>query len=111
MGFSDHSPFIREDGIDTLYRVPVSKGAEYVQSIRALREKYKDQIDIIIGFEMEYLASYTMLNEETENYDDYAKVLTISIAEVQDRRITKIKVVLRDATQEEIEQEIKDSED
>lgn len=64
-----------------------------------------------VGFEMEYIASYTMLNEETENYDDYAKVLTISIAEVQDRRITKIKVVLRDATEEEIEQEIKESED
>ena len=58
LGFSDHSPFIREDGIDTLYRVPVSKGAEYVQSIRALREKYKDQIDIIIGFEMEYYPTH-----------------------------------------------------
>ena len=64
-----------------------------------------------VGFEMNYIATYTMLNEETENYDDYAKVLTISIAEVQDRRITKIKVVLRDATEEEIEQEIKESED
>ena len=64
-----------------------------------------------VGFEMDYIATYTMLNEETENYDDYAKVLTISIAEVQDRRITKIKVVLRDATEEEIEQEIKESED
>ena len=58
-----------------------------------------------VGFEMEYLATYTMFNEETENYDDYAKMLTISIAEVQDRRITKIKVVLRDATEEEIEQQ------
>ena len=64
-----------------------------------------------VGFEMDYVATYTMLNEETESYDDYAKVLTISIAEVQDRRIMKIKVVLRDATQEEIEQQIKELED
>ena len=64
-----------------------------------------------VGFEMKYLATYTMLNEETENYDDYTKLLTISIAEVQDRRITKIKVVLRDATEEEIEQQIKEFDD
>ena len=57
-----------------------------------------------VGFEMEYVASYTMINEETENYDDYYKNLTISIAEVEDRRITKIKVVVRDLTEEEIEQ-------
>ena len=58
-----------------------------------------------VGFTMDYLATYTMLNEETETYDDFAKVLEISIAEVKERRITKIKVIVRDATEEEIEQQ------
>ena len=59
---------------------------------------------------MKYVATYTMLNED-EEYDDFAKSLTISIAEVEDRRITKIKVVVEDATEEEIEQQIKEDED
>ena len=63
-----------------------------------------------VGFEMEYVASYTMMNEETEDYEDYYKNLSISIAEVEDRRITKIKVVVRDLTEEEIEQ-LKEIED
>ena len=59
---------------------------------------------------MEYVASYTMMDEETEDYEDYYKNLSISIAEVEDRRITKIKVVVRDLTEEEIEQ-LKEIED
>ncbi len=56
-----------------------------------------------VGFSMNYLAQYTMMNEETEEYDDYAKMLTISIHEVESRRVRFVKVELRDATQEEIE--------
>ena len=57
-----------------------------------------------VGFEMNYVASYTMIDEETEDYEDYYKNLSISIAEVEDRRITKIKVIVRDLDEEEIEQ-------
>ena len=57
-----------------------------------------------VGFTMDYIACYTMQDEETESYEDFAKVLTISIAEVDDRRIHKVKVVVRDATEEEIEE-------
>ncbi|MBO5711804.1 MAG: HlyC/CorC family transporter [Acholeplasmatales bacterium] len=56
-----------------------------------------------VGFEFEYLASYTMYNDEEEVYSDYNKILTFSIAEVEDRRISLVKVVIRDATEEEIE--------
>lgn len=59
-----------------------------------------------VGYSMDYLAMYTMQNEETDDYTDYAKVLTISIHEVKDRRITTAHVVLRDATQEEIDNHI-----
>lgn len=57
-----------------------------------------------VGFSMTYIACYTMASEETEEYEDYAKALDISIAEVDGRRIQRIQVIVRDATLEEIEQ-------
>lgn len=58
MGFSDHAPYVFPDGYETSYRVPMNKAEDYVATISALREKYKDKIDIKIGFEMEYYASH-----------------------------------------------------
>ncbi|MDE7214163.1 MAG: hemolysin family protein, partial [Anaeroplasmataceae bacterium] len=57
-----------------------------------------------VGFSMTYIACYTMTSEETEEYEDYAKALDISIAEVEGRRIQRLKIVVRDATEYEIEQ-------
>ncbi len=54
LGFSDHAPFLFPDGYDDGYRVPLSEADDYIRSIRFLREKYKDRIQISIGFEMEY---------------------------------------------------------
>lgn len=54
MGFSDHAPFICDDGYESSVRVPLAKAKDYIADISALREKYKDKIDITIGFEMEY---------------------------------------------------------
>lgn len=54
MGFSDHIPFRCSDGYEAGHRVPFAEGRSYVEDISALREKYKDQIDIKIGFETEY---------------------------------------------------------
>ncbi len=56
-----------------------------------------------VGFSINYTAIYTSLDSETEEYIDYAKYLTISIYEVQNRRITLAKVEVRDATDEEID--------
>ena len=55
------------------------------------------------GFSFDYLSVYTTMNEETQEYTDYAKLLTLSIYEVEDRRITLVKIVVKDATPEEIE--------
>lgn len=55
-----------------------------------------------VGFAINYLAMYTMMDEETEEYKDYAKMLTISIHAVEDRRIDLVRVELRDATEDEI---------
>lgn len=50
LGFSDHAPYhIPDPG----YRMNLDEFPEYVQSIRTLKEKYKDQIDIYVGLEVE----------------------------------------------------------
>ena len=54
MGFSDHVPYMCANGVELCHRVPVAEVGEYFAEISALREKYKEQIDIKIGFEMEY---------------------------------------------------------
>lgn len=69
MGFSDHVPLKFPDGSESGYRVPTSQGKEYCDEIRALAEKYKDKIDIRIGFEMEHYPLY--FNEMLQNAIDY----------------------------------------
>lgn len=56
-----------------------------------------------VGFSFNYLASYTAFDNEKEEYEDFNKMVTISIHEVKDRAVTLVKVTLRDATEEEIE--------
>ena len=54
MGFSDHIPHIDKNGTEEFYRVPCSKAEEYVNKISDMREKYKNEIELSIGFESEY---------------------------------------------------------
>ncbi|MBE6643638.1 MAG: PHP domain-containing protein [Ruminococcaceae bacterium] len=54
MGFSEHFPYICRDGYEARYRLPTSQIGDYFREIGDLREKYKNEIDIKIGFEMEY---------------------------------------------------------
>ena len=58
MGFSDHAPFVFPDGHQSYYRVPQELGREYMDTIGKLRDEFKDDIDIKIGFEMEYYPLY-----------------------------------------------------
>ncbi len=54
------------------------------------------------GFSFDYVAIYTKQNEE-EEYEDFAKVITFTIDHVKNRRIETVKVTIRDASDEEIE--------
>lgn len=54
MGFSDHAPFRQEDGFGLYWRVQTEELESYISELRDLREKYRDKIDLKIGFEMEY---------------------------------------------------------
>ena len=58
MGFSDHVPMLFDDGKQSGHRVPVNEGKMYVDEIKALAKKYKKQIDIKVGFEVEYYTKY-----------------------------------------------------
>lgn len=58
MGFSDHAPLAFEDGTESGFRVPVCEAKAYCDEIKALAEKYRDRIEIKVGFEMEYYAEY-----------------------------------------------------
>ena len=57
MGFSDHIPFRCADGYEAPgVRIPTKQARDYIRDLRTLREKYRDQIEIYIGFEMEYFS-------------------------------------------------------
>lgn len=58
MGFSDHSPLVFSDGYQSAWRVQTEDAQTYVDTIRALRDKYADEIEIKIGFEMEYYPNH-----------------------------------------------------
>ena len=55
-----------------------------------------------VGFSFDYIAIYTKQNEETEEYEDFAKKLTLAIYKVENRRIVLAKLFITDATEEEI---------
>lgn len=58
MGFSEHIPHVFSDGHESHYRMHVADVEDYYREICALREKYKNQIKISVGFEMEYYPMY-----------------------------------------------------
>ncbi|MBE6694387.1 MAG: PHP domain-containing protein [Ruminococcaceae bacterium] len=56
LGFSDHSPYFYSEHPDYVagYKMRPEEAAGYFDSVRALREEYKNDIDIHLGVEMEY---------------------------------------------------------
>ncbi|WP_175630219.1 histidinol-phosphatase [Bacteroides acidifaciens] len=58
LGFSDHTPWKYHIDYISDIRMTPEELPEYVESIRALQEKYKDQISLKIGLECEYFPDY-----------------------------------------------------
>ena len=54
IGFSDHIPMPFPDGYQSGFRCKLEKLDDYVNTLLALREEYRDRINILIGFEAEY---------------------------------------------------------
>ena len=62
IGFADHSPYIFTNGYESFDRILVEATQEYAETFAALKEEYKNDIRILIGYEMEY---YPEFFEET----------------------------------------------
>ena len=58
MGFSEHVPFKFPGDVQNPAHLKTEDVGKYFAELNALREKYKEQIKIIIGFEMEYFPKY-----------------------------------------------------
>ena len=69
LGFSDHAPFYFPDGYVSGCRMRMEQIDFYFDTLLALREKYKDYIDIKIGFEIEYYPRYW--DKALEKYRQY----------------------------------------
>ena len=54
LGFSDHAPMRYPEGYICDYKMLPEELSEYCDSLLALKEEYKDRIDIRIGLEAEY---------------------------------------------------------
>ena len=54
LGFSEHVPMPFPDGHESRFRLPARLLEDYVSSVLRLREEYRGQIEILLGFEAEY---------------------------------------------------------
>lgn len=54
LGFSDHTPMPFKNGFQSNHRISLDQADDYFTSLAALREEYKDKIEIHIGVETEF---------------------------------------------------------
>lgn len=66
-GFSDHAPM----NFDKKYRMDISEQPFYENSVLQLKQKYKNKIDILLGYEVDYLDGNYILDEVKNAKVDY----------------------------------------
>ncbi len=69
LGFSDHAPFNFLGDYVSPCRMKMSQIDEYFSTILSLREKYKEDIKILVGFEIEYYPMFW--DNAIETYKKY----------------------------------------
>lgn len=69
LGFSDHAPYFFGEDFRSRVRMGVEDYPGYVESVLALKEEYRGQIDIRLGLETEYFPAY--FDELMERVDQY----------------------------------------
>ena len=72
IGFSSHAPF----DFDTDYTLTKERIPDYVSEIKALKNKYKDRIDIYCGLESDYFST------ESENLNLDYKIGSVHLLEI-----------------------------
>ena len=70
-GFSDHNPFPYEDGYDNGTKMKTGELEGYIGSILSLKEKYRDQIEILLGLECESVPRFFPYLKEISKRLDY----------------------------------------
>ncbi|MCC8072802.1 MAG: histidinol-phosphatase [Clostridiales bacterium] len=65
IGFSDHAPMLFPENYTSSFRMLASEASDYVKSVNALKEEFKDEISIKLGYEIEY---YPALFDKTEAF-------------------------------------------
>ncbi len=69
LGFSDHTPQPYKNGYVSGIRMDMSELPDYTGTLVKLKEEYKDEIQIYIGYEVEYFRNYfPELIEELRKY-------------------------------------------
>ena len=58
LGFSDHTPYTYPDGISSPSKMSLAETPLYFETVSEARERYRDHIEIHIGFETEYYPAY-----------------------------------------------------
>lgn len=58
LGFSDHTRGNTRHPLRRTMRMPLSQAEDYLSSIRGLKARYHDQIEILTGLECEYFPAY-----------------------------------------------------
>jgi len=58
LGFSDHTPQPYPEDFHSSIRMKMSELENYTSTLLKLREEYKSQIEILIGYEVEYTEKY-----------------------------------------------------
>ncbi len=89
IAFTDHAP--QKNVIDTRKRMRMdySEKEDYLNSVRYLKEKYKDKISIKVGFEIEYLPEHL---EELKELKEECDLLVLGQHYVYDRKNNELKV-------------------
>lgn len=58
LGFSDHTPMPYDGDYAASYKMPMSALEGYVDTVLALKDEYRAEIDIRLGLEVEYYPAY-----------------------------------------------------
>lgn len=66
-GFSEHAPM----DFDKKYRLDIKDKEFYENSVNSLKEKYKNQIKILLAYEVDFMQNVKMLDEILEAKVDY----------------------------------------
>lgn len=58
LGFSDHSPYLFEEGHVSHNRMEIEELEGYIKAVENLKQEYKKEIQIFTGLELEYLPKF-----------------------------------------------------